>query len=83
MYHQSKEAWIQECNNWYFCSFVLSADEEKDSSDKSSDDESEENKSKEPVKPPELQKYWEAVRNHPGDFTGWTYLLQYVEQKVD
>ncbi|PIK36155.1 putative pre-mRNA-processing factor 39-like [Apostichopus japonicus] len=57
------------------------ADKEKDSSDKSSDDESEENKSKEPVKPPELQKYWEAVRNHPGDFTGWTYLLQYVEQK--
>lgn len=29
----------------------------------------------------ELDKYWKAVRDNPGDFTGWTYLLQYVEQE--
>ncbi|XP_013388551.1 pre-mRNA-processing factor 39 [Lingula anatina] len=28
-----------------------------------------------------LQKYWKAVRDNPSDFTGWTYLLQYVEQE--
>ncbi len=32
--------------------------------------------------PPELPKFWKAVKDNPGDFTGWTYLLQYVEQKV-
>lgn len=30
----------------------------------------------------ELEKYWHAVRENPMDFTGWTYLLQYVEQEV-
>ena len=30
----------------------------------------------------ELEKYWKAVRENPADFTGWTYLLQYVEQEV-
>ncbi|XP_069114991.1 pre-mRNA-processing factor 39-like isoform X1 [Argopecten irradians] len=29
----------------------------------------------------ELEKYWKAVRDNPTDFTGWTYLLQYVEQE--
>ena len=29
-----------------------------------------------------LEKYWKAVKDNPGDFTGWTYLLQYVEQEV-
>ncbi|WAR20386.1 PRP39-like protein [Mya arenaria] len=29
----------------------------------------------------ELEKYWKPVRSNPGDFTGWTYLLQYVEQE--
>ena len=29
-----------------------------------------------------LEKYWNAVRDNPNDFTGWTYLLQYVEQEV-
>ena len=33
--------------------------------------------------PPELPKFWKAVKDNPGDFTGWTYLLQYVEQKVN
>lgn len=29
-----------------------------------------------------LGKYWKAVKDNPTDFTGWTYLLQYVEQEV-
>lgn len=31
---------------------------------------------------PELDKYWKAVNDDPTDFTGWTYLLQYVDQEV-
>lgn len=30
----------------------------------------------------ELDKYWKAVKENPNDFTGWTYLLQFVEQEV-
>nr|XP_018912524.1 PREDICTED: pre-mRNA-processing factor 39-like [Bemisia tabaci] len=30
---------------------------------------------------PELEKYWKAVREDPTDFTGWTYLLQYVDME--
>lgn len=33
--------------------------------------------------PSELEKYWKTVRENPQDFTGWTYLLQYVEQEND
>ncbi|XP_064490034.1 pre-mRNA-processing factor 39-like isoform X2 [Ornithodoros turicata] len=29
----------------------------------------------------ELEKYWQVVRSNPADFTGWTYLLQFVEQE--
>ena len=32
--------------------------------------------------PSALEKFWKAVRDNPSDFTGWTYLLQYVEQQV-
>ncbi|XP_066601471.1 pre-mRNA-processing factor 39 isoform X2 [Prorops nasuta] len=32
---------------------------------------------------PELEKYWKAVNEDPSDFTGWTYLLQYVDQESD
>ena len=36
------------------------------------------------VKPklPELDKYWKTVNDDPTDFTGWTLLLQYVDQEV-
>ena len=34
------------------------------------------------AKETELEKYWKPVRENPSDFTGWTYLLQYVEQEV-
>ncbi len=30
----------------------------------------------------ELAKYWKAIEDNPMDFTGWTYLLQFVEQEV-
>jgi len=30
----------------------------------------------------ELEQYWKAVKENPSDFTGWTYLLQFVEQEV-
>ncbi|VVD01542.1 unnamed protein product, partial [Leptidea sinapis] len=32
---------------------------------------------------PELEKYWKVVNDDPTDFTGWTYLLQYVDQEND
>lgn len=32
--------------------------------------------------PPEYEKFWKAVVENPQDFTGWVYLLQYVEQEV-
>ncbi|KAF5298736.1 hypothetical protein FQR65_LT09605 [Abscondita terminalis] len=32
---------------------------------------------------PTLDKYWKAVNDDPTDFTGWTYLLQYVDQEND
>ncbi|KAH9514534.1 PRP39 pre-mRNA processing factor 39 [Bulinus truncatus] len=31
----------------------------------------------------ELGKYWKTVDDNPMDFTGWTYLLQYVDQESD
>ena len=35
------------------------------------------------AKETELEKYWKPVKENPADFTGWTYLLQYVEQEVN
>jgi len=35
-----------------------------------------------PAKSTPLLKYWKAVIDDPADFTGWTYLLQYVEQET-
>jgi len=29
----------------------------------------------------ELDKYWKAVKDDPKDFTGWTYLLQFVDKR--
>lgn len=40
----------------------------------------------EPVKPPklpELEKFWKPVLEDSTNFTGWTYLLQYVDQEVN
>merc|ERR1719357_595790 len=35
------------------------------------------------AKTAELEKFWKAVREDPGDFTGWTYLLQHVDGEND
>lgn len=76
----------------------LPVDGEYDPSSPTSEDENEENpakkaalssesspkKEKEPkAKLPELEKYWKAVKDDSADFTGWTYLLQYVDQEND
>lgn len=29
----------------------------------------------------EFDKFWQAVKDDPSDFAGWTYLLQYVDQE--
>lgn len=36
----------------------------------------------EPPKLPDLDKYWKPVNEDSTNFTGWTYLLQYVDQEV-
>ncbi|KAJ1528804.1 hypothetical protein ONE63_007183 [Megalurothrips usitatus] len=75
----------------------LPVDGEYDPSSPTSENENEENPSKKaalsgsPKKDkeakakvlPELEKYWKAVKDDPADFTGWTYLLQYVDQEND
>ncbi|GBP04748.1 Ras-related protein Rab-1A [Eumeta japonica] len=40
-------------------------------------------KDKERKKLPDLDKYWRAVKDDPSDFTGWTYLLQYMDNEYD
>lgn len=45
-------------------------------------DKDKEDKLAKPKKLPELDKYWKPVNDDPTDFTGWTYLLQYVDQEV-
>ncbi|BFF92397.1 pre-mRNA-processing factor 39 [Drosophila madeirensis] len=40
-------------------------------------------KEKERKKLPDLEKYWRVVKDDPTDFTGWTYLLQYVDSESD
>ncbi|XP_072345519.1 uncharacterized protein [Scyliorhinus torazame] len=34
-----------------------------------------------PPYPADFDKYWKIVEDNPYDFTGWTYVLQYVEQE--
>lgn len=35
-----------------------------------------------PPKLPDLERYWKPVQEDSTNFTGWTYLLQYVDQEV-
>lgn len=55
--------------------------EEKKDAEESSEksDRKSREKSEEPKRSPDLIKFWKAVENDPSDFTGWTYLLQYVD----
>lgn len=32
--------------------------------------------------PADFDKFWKVVETNPQDFTGWVYLLQFVEQEV-
>ncbi|KAH8385606.1 hypothetical protein KR200_003127, partial [Drosophila serrata] len=51
--------------------------------DKEKDKEKDKDKEKERKKLPELDRYWRAVKEDSSDFTGWTYLLQYVDSESD
>ncbi|XP_005102551.2 pre-mRNA-processing factor 39 isoform X2 [Aplysia californica] len=53
---------------------------EEDSSEQEKQDNTQEDEAKK-EKEAELGKYWKTVEDNPMDFTGWTYLLQYVEQE--
>lgn len=57
-------------------------DKDGGNSSGSKDKEREKEKEKERKKLPDLDKYWRAVKDDPADFTGWTYLLQYVDNEV-
>ncbi|XP_037819606.1 pre-mRNA-processing factor 39 [Lucilia sericata] len=51
--------------------------------EKDKEREKDKDKEKERKKLPDLDKYWRAVKDDPADFTGWTYLLQYVDNESD
>ncbi|KAH8250400.1 hypothetical protein KR026_012185, partial [Drosophila bipectinata] len=55
-------------------------DKEKD---KEKEKDADKDKEKERKKLPDLDKYWRAVKEDSTDFTGWTYLLQYVDSESD
>lgn len=56
-------------------------DKERDK-DKEKEKEKDKDKEKERKKLPDLDKYWRVVKDDASDFTGWTYLLQYVDSEV-
>ncbi|KAH8420741.1 hypothetical protein KR222_003651, partial [Zaprionus bogoriensis] len=62
-------------------------DAEKDKKEKERDKDKEREKDKdkerERKKLPDLEKYWRVVKEDASDFTGWTYLLQYVDSESD
>ncbi|KAH8326723.1 hypothetical protein KR067_012274, partial [Drosophila pandora] len=51
--------------------------------DKEKEKDTDKDKEKERKKLPDLDKYWRAVKEDSTDFTGWTYLLQYVDSESD
>ncbi|EDV94709.1 pre-mRNA-processing factor 39 isoform X2 [Drosophila grimshawi] len=51
--------------------------------EKEKDKDKEKDKEKERKKLPDLDKYWRVVKDDASDFTGWTYLLQYVDSESD
>lgn len=58
--------------------------EKKAKTNESSDDkENADGESEKKKRLPELDNYWKAIGEDPGDFTGWTHLLQYVDQEND
>lgn len=57
-------------------------EKEKKDKDKEKEKEKDKDKEKERKKLPDLDKYWRVVKDDASDFTGWTYLLQYVDSEV-
>ncbi|XP_015282140.1 PREDICTED: pre-mRNA-processing factor 39 [Gekko japonicus] len=55
--------------------------EEKPQESEVADTEAEKTADPEPSFPPEFDKFWKVVETNPQDFTGWVYLLQFVEQE--
>ncbi|KAH8381558.1 hypothetical protein KR093_008209, partial [Drosophila rubida] len=58
-------------------------DKERDKDKEKEKDKERDSKEKERKKLPDLDKYWRAVKDDASDFTGWTYLLQYVDSESD
>ncbi|ALC47221.1 CG1646 [Drosophila busckii] len=59
-------------------------DKEKESKrDKERDKDKDKEKEKDRKRLPDLEKYWRVVKEDVTDFTGWTYLLQYVDSESD
>ncbi|EDW81510.1 uncharacterized protein Dwil_GK12105 [Drosophila willistoni] len=58
-------------------------DKKKDKERDKDKDKDTRDKEKERKKLPDLEKYWRAVKEDSSDFTGWTYLLQYVDSESD
>ncbi|KAH8312109.1 hypothetical protein KR044_009437, partial [Drosophila immigrans] len=58
-------------------------DKERDKDKEKEKDKEKDSKEKERKKLPDLEKYWRVVKDDASDFTGWTYLLQYVDSESD
>lgn len=58
------------------------AEAEKGQNEMEEEEKEEKQEVKPPPKLPELEKYWKPVIEDSTNFTGWTYLLQYVDQEV-
>ncbi|XP_034112474.1 pre-mRNA-processing factor 39 isoform X1 [Drosophila albomicans] len=58
-------------------------EKERDKDKEKEKDKEKDNKEKERKKLPDLDKYWRVVKDDASDFTGWTYLLQYVDSESD
>ncbi len=57
------------------------SEEKKDESKE--EDGVDEKGNKKKARSPDLAKFWKAVEDDPTDFTGWTYLLQFVDTTGD
>ncbi|KAM8706419.1 hypothetical protein ACLKA7_010660 [Drosophila subpalustris] len=57
--------------------------ENKKDKERDKEKDKEREKEKERKKLPDLEKYWRVVKDDATDFTGWTYLLQYVDSESD
>jgi len=79
-----------EIRNAFYNIYIIKADgeqkdkekENKKDKERDKDKDKDREKEKERKKLPDLDKYWRVVKDDATDFTGWTYLLQYVDSEV-